>query len=76
VTAAVTNVTVTNTSTASFLTVWPGGAAKPTASDLNWVAGETVPNLVVVKLGSGGSVQVFNAAGSVDVVVDVSGWYA
>jgi hypothetical protein len=75
VTAAVMNVTVTNTTAQSFLTVWPS-ATRPTASDLNWVAGETVPNLVVVRLGSDGSVQVFNASGSTDVVVDVSGWYS
>jgi hypothetical protein len=76
VTAVVLNVTVTDTTQPSFLTVWPTGAAQPTASDLNWVAGQTVPNLIVVKLGSDGAVQMFNAAGSVDVVVDVSGWYA
>jgi hypothetical protein len=76
VTAAVLNVTVTNTTKSSFLTVWPTGATRPTASDLNWVGGQTVPNLVVVKLGTDGAVQIFNAAGSVDVVVDVSGWYS
>ena len=42
---------------------------------MNWVAGQTVPNRVVVKLGPDGAVQVFNAAGSVDVIVDVSAWY-
>jgi hypothetical protein len=73
--AAVMNVTATNTTRPSFLTVWPG-AAQPVASDLNWVSGQTVPNLVVVKLSSFGQVQEFNAAGSVDVVVDVSGWYS
>jgi hypothetical protein len=76
VAAAVLNVTVTNTTKSSFLTVWPTGANRPTASDLNWVAGQTVPNLVVVKVGSDGAVQIFNGAGSVDVVVDVSGWYS
>jgi hypothetical protein len=76
VTAAVLNVTATNTTQQSFVTVWPSGAMQPLASDLNWVAGQTVPNLVVVKLGSNGAVQVFNAAGSTDVVVDVSGWYS
>jgi hypothetical protein len=76
VTGAVMNVTVTNTTKPSFLTVWPTGAMQPTASDLNWVAGETVPNLVVVKLGLDGAVQAFNAAGSVDVIVDVSGYYS
>jgi hypothetical protein len=57
-------------------TVWPTGVSRPTASDLNWVAGQTVPNLVVATLGSDGAIQVFNAAGSVDVVVDVSGWHS
>jgi hypothetical protein len=76
VTAAVMNVTVTNTTAQSFLTVWRSATTRPTASDLNWVAGETVPNLVVVRLGSDGAVQVFNAAGSTDVVVDISGWYS
>jgi hypothetical protein len=76
VTAAVLNATVTNTTKSSFLTVWPTAANRPTASDLNWVSGQTVANLVVVKLGSDGAVQVFNAAGSTDVVVDVSGYYS
>jgi hypothetical protein len=56
--------------------VWPTGSPRPTASDLNWVGGQSVPNLVVVKLGSDGAVQIYNAFGSVDVVVDVSGWYS
>jgi hypothetical protein len=77
VTAAVMNVTVTNTTQQSFLTVWPTGVIQPLASDLNWVAGETVPNLTVATLGtSDGAIQVFNAAGNTDVVIDVSGWYS
>jgi hypothetical protein len=72
----VLNVTATGPTKTSFLTVWPDDAIKPTASDLNWVAGETVPNPVVVKLGADGAVKIFNAAGSTDVVVDVSGWYS
>jgi hypothetical protein len=74
-TAAVLNVTVTGTTKPSVLTVWPSGETQPTASDLNWSAGQTVPNLVVVKLGSDGSIELFNAVGSVNVVVDVMGWY-
>jgi hypothetical protein len=74
-TAAVLNVTVTGASAASFLTVYPSGAARPLASNLNWVPGQTVPNLVVVKLGPDGKVNVFNSGGNVDVIVDVVGWY-
>jgi hypothetical protein len=76
VTAAVLNVTATNSTQQSYLTVWPTGASQPNISDLNWAPGETVANLVVVKLGPDGSVQVYNAAESVDVVVDVTGWYS
>ncbi len=73
--AVVANVTVTNTTGASYLTVWPDGTAQPNASDLNWVAGETVPNLVVVELGSDGAVDIYNYSGSTDVIVDVEGYY-
>jgi hypothetical protein len=69
-------VTVVNTTAASYLTVWPDGTTRPTASDLNWVAGQTVPNRVVVKLGANGMVDVYNLAGSTDVVIDVVGWYS
>ena len=74
-TAVVLNVTVTGSTAPSYLTVWPDGSAQPLASDLNWVSGETVPNMVVVKLGSNGNIDLFNGVGSVNVVIDIVGWY-
>lgn len=76
VAAVVLNVTAANTSASSFLTVWPKGATQPTVSNLNWEAGTTVPNRVVVPVGSGGQVSFYNHAGSADVIVDVGGWYS
>jgi hypothetical protein len=76
VSAVVLNVTVTNPNAGSYLTVYPSGASLPTASNLNFGPGQTVPNLVVVKVGSGGQVNVYNAAGSTDVIFDVAGWYS
>ena len=73
--AVVLNVTVTNPTAPSFLTVWPEGDPQPTASNLNFVAGQTIPNRVIVKVGAGGKVKIFNNAGSVDVIADVGGWY-
>jgi hypothetical protein len=73
--AAVLNVTVTNTTAASYLTVWPDNTTRPLASDLNFVGGLTVANLVVVQLGSGSKVDIYNAYGSTDVIVDLVGWY-
>ena len=72
-TAVVLNMTVAATTAGSFLTVWPGGKM-PTASDLNWSAGTTIPNLVVVEVNSG-KISLYNNAGSVQVICDVEGWY-
>ena len=73
--AVALNVTVTNPTAAAFLTVWPAGSVRPNASNLNVVAGQTVPNMVVVPLGVGGRVSLFVNAGSADVIVDVLGWF-
>ena len=35
-----------------------------------------MPNLVVVKVGAGGKISLYNAAGSTHVVADVAGWYS
>ncbi len=72
--AAVLNVTVTEAAGAGFATVYPCGASIPTASNINFVAGSTVANLVVSKLGSGGTVCVFTNQGT-HLVVDVAGYF-
>lgn len=73
--AALLNVTATGTTTTSFLTIWSAGQAAPDASSLNWVPGQTIPNSVTAKTGAGGAVSIQNAAGSVHVIADTSGWY-
>jgi hypothetical protein len=75
VSAVVLNVTVTEPTALSFLTAWPAGEARPLASNLNFSSGQTVPNLVVVKVGAGGKVSLYNYAGATHVIADVSGWY-
>ena len=73
--AVALNVTATGPSLGGYLTVWPTGAARPSASNLNFTAGQTIPNMVVVPVGDGGQISIFNFSGSVDVVVDVLGWF-
>jgi peptidoglycan hydrolase-like protein with peptidoglycan-binding domain len=73
--AVALNVTVTDPTAAGFVTVWPAGAAMPTASNVNFVGGQTVANMVTVGLGAGGQIDLFNFAGDTQVVVDVTGWY-
>ena len=74
-TAVVLNVTVTGATAASDLAVWPDGSSRPNASDLNFAAGQTVPNLVIVKLSASGQIDIANDFGSTHVIVDVVGWY-
>jgi hypothetical protein len=75
VTAVVLNVTAVDPTAPGYLTVTPSGVARPPVSNLNMVAGQTVPNLVTVKLGANGKVDVFNAFGTTDVVADAVGYY-
>jgi IPT/TIG domain len=76
VSAVVLNVTVTETSAGGYLSVFPTGSSKPTASNLNWSAGLTIPNLVIVRVGDGGKVSLFNSGpGTAQVIVDVAGFF-
>jgi hypothetical protein len=70
--AVALNVTVTEASDAGFVTVFPCGVAIPTASNLNFVAGGTVANAVITKVGTGGKVCLF-ANRTTHLIVDVNG---
>lgn len=74
-TAVVANVTVTGSNAPSYLTIWPAGHGQPVTANLNFSAGETVSNLVVLRVGAGGAATFATASGQTDVIVDVVGWY-
>ncbi len=71
--AVLLNVTAVGPDAAGFVTVWPCGVVRPLASNVNYVAGQVVPNAVLAKVGVGGKVCVFSRAGT-DLVVDVNGY--
>lgn len=73
--AVVMNVTVTEADSLGHVTVAPAGAATPDTSNLNFGSGDTVPNLVICKLGSGGKVTIEGAGGSRHVLADVFGYF-
>jgi glucose/arabinose dehydrogenase len=62
-------------STITHLRVYPSGATRPNASNLNLGVGDTRANLAVGRLGDDGTVTLFNNSGSTQVVVDVAGWF-
>jgi hypothetical protein len=70
-------VTVTDAKAAGFLTVYPdaGGADAPTASTLDFAAGQTVPNTVLAAAGANGVVDFYNGSGRpIDLIVDTFGY--
>ncbi len=75
VAAVVINVTATESSVPSFVTVWPTGATRPNASSLNTEPGVDVPNLVIAKVGAGGNISLYNNAGTVHLVGDILGYF-
>ena len=74
-TAVLMNMTATDVTNDTFITIWPNGGSQPGTSDLNPIAGDTAANLVAATLGSGGAVRVFNLSGTVDLVADTGGWF-
>jgi hypothetical protein len=72
---ALINVAATRPTAGGYLTVYPDGATRPAASNLNFSAGQTVPNLVGASFGTNG-VDFYNgSAGHVDVVIDPEGYF-
>ena len=70
------NVTVVSPRQSGWLTVFPTGESIPLASNLNFSAGQTIPNMVIAKVGADGSVSISSPVAEVDIIVDIAGWYA
>ena len=73
--AVVLNVTAVTPTAATYLTVFPSGTP-PTVSDLNPTPGDVEANLVVATVSPTGTIDIYNNAGTANVVVDVAGWYS
>ncbi|HJP79986.1 MAG TPA: hypothetical protein VJ914_37285 [Pseudonocardiaceae bacterium] len=74
--SAIVNLTGTNVTDGTFVTAWPAGQDRPTASNLNLAPGQTSANLAAVSLGTGGAIDLYNLNGNVDVIVDLFGYFA
>ena len=74
-TAVVANVTSTESAAAGFVTLWNCAAERPTASNLNFSAGQNVPNSATIPLDAGGGICVYSYAPT-QLIVDVRGYYS
>ena len=72
-TAVVLNVTATEATADGFVTVFPCGTELPLASNVNYRAKSSVPNMVIAKIGVSSNVCVYNSAPT-QLIVDVNGY--
>ena len=73
--AVVLNVTAAQSLGAGFVTVWPAGNTRPTASTLNVTfTGQNIANLVIVPIGANGSISLYTQTGT-HLIADIAGWF-
>ena len=70
----VLNVTATKPTEPTFFTVWPTGHRAAGASNLNFIAGQTVPNMVIATVGDDGKVCLFSQNGT-HLVANINAWW-
>lgn len=75
VTGVSLNVTTLHATRDTHITIWPDGLV-PDASSLNPAPGQPpAPNAVTTKVAADGTFKVFNHQGSVNVVIDIVGFF-
>ena len=70
--AVALNITVNEPHGAGFITAHPCGTPRPNASNLNYVPGQTIPNNVIVRTGTGGTVCIYSDQ-TTNLIADVNG---
>ncbi|MGA7988217.1 MAG: carboxypeptidase-like regulatory domain-containing protein, partial [Candidatus Dormiibacterota bacterium] len=78
--AVVANLTAIAPTASTYLTMYPANQSGHSVSDINLSAGEVVPNLAVVAVDTSGDarngdVDLFNAAGKLNALIDIEGWF-
>jgi hypothetical protein len=70
------NLTATQSTTGGFLTAYPDGTGRPTASSVNFGIGQTVANELLAGVGTDGKLAITNGFGKTQVVADLAGYFA
>ena len=71
--ALVANTTAVGPTAATYLTLWENGTTRSSSSNLNPAAGQTVANMTMFGLSDLRKFNIYNNAGTTNVLVDVAG---
>jgi hypothetical protein len=72
--AVTINLTAANPAGDGFLTAYPCGSQRPTASTVNHDTKAATSNAATVRIGTGGKICVYSLAAT-DIIADITGWY-
>ena len=74
-TAVTANITTDQTTTSSYMAIWPQGGSWSGTSNLNWTAGQIVANAAVLVLGPTGQITAGVSTGSAALILDITGYF-
>ena len=72
--AVAINLAAVSPAAAGYLTAYPCGTSRPTASTVNYDTSMATSNSSIVKIGTGGKICIYSLTAT-DILVDVTGWY-
>ena len=77
ITAVAVHVTAVDATGGGWIAAEPDGAGVPSTSSLNYGAGQTISNTIIVPVAADGRIELYNGAvsGSVDLIADVSAYF-
>jgi hypothetical protein len=70
------NVTVVNPAGPGHLVIFPTGGSQPDVSSINYTAGQTIANAVIVPAGTDGKVTVVAGVSGTNLLIDINGYFA
>lgn len=75
-TAVTLNLTGVSATESTFVSAYPTGTTRSSASNLNLANASPTSNLVTVQLGTNRSIDLYNHNGSVHLIADLAGYYS
>lgn len=74
VSAVAVNITVTGSSAAGFVTAYPTGSLRPDTSNVNYIRGQSVAQMMVVSVNGAGQFTL-DASSRTQLIVDIEGYF-
>ena len=76
ISAVAISITVVDNTEGGYVSAYPDGTAQPVTSTLNYSEEQITTNNAIVPVGSDGDIDLYNSAGTTQIIVDLTGYYS